>query len=128
MLVLNVTSSLCYGFFNGLLFSRIFLKSQESYPKVLSLLIASNFSVRFCLIASGAALMLSVWKVRHFFKSRNATDYINTEMLLRHGISFGLYLVGSVVAAIFLSLYNLDRSNAKREKSLPWVLIANYLI
>lgn len=43
--------------------------------------------------------------IRSFFIERNAKDFINTSMLLRHATSFGLYITCTVVFFTVLSMY-----------------------
>ena len=49
--------------------------------------------------------MTSVLSIRRFFLERNAEQFINTKMLLRHAIAFGLYLSTAVVYYTLLSIY-----------------------
>jgi hypothetical protein len=53
-------------------------------------------------VYSGIMLVSSVIKIKRFFAERNATNFINTSMLLRHAIAFGLYMATTV--AYFLAL------------------------
>ena len=52
-------------------------------------------------IYSGVILIKSVVSVRRFFVKNKATDYINTGMLLRHALTFGIYI--TTTAAYFVS-------------------------
>jgi hypothetical protein len=63
-----------------------------------------NLSFNACgllMIQSGFILVKGVVDIYLFFKKRNATNYINTGMLLRHAGAFGLYLLAD--AANFIS-------------------------
>lgn len=44
-------------------------------------------------IYSGAVLLRSVLKIRRFFVERNAQNFINTDMLIRHSTCFILYII-----------------------------------
>lgn len=54
---------------------------------------------------SGYQLLTSVLSIRRFFFERNAEHFINTRMMLRHAIAFGLYLSTAVVYYTLLSIY-----------------------
>lgn len=41
-----------------------------------------------------------MFSIRRYFREQDATDYINTGMLLRHALSFGLYLLGTSATGI----------------------------
>lgn len=69
--------------------------------------IIATYWVRICSIISGYILVSSVIDVKNFFKERDAEDFINTPMLLRHGIAFSLYLIGTTVTAITLMFVNI---------------------
>jgi hypothetical protein len=45
-----------------------------------------------------------VFKIRQFFKERNAMNYIDTAMLVRHAVAFGFYLATTVIAFLSLSV------------------------
>ena len=45
-------------------------------------------------------LVTDVLRIRRFFIERNQAEFINTSMLLRHGVSFGLYLLGSIAVSV----------------------------
>jgi hypothetical protein len=47
-------------------------------------------------IVSGLILVSTVVSIRRFFHEKNATEFINTSMLLRHALTFGLYLFGVI--------------------------------
>jgi hypothetical protein len=53
-------------------------------------------------VYSGVMLVSSVIKIKRFFAERNANNFINTSMLLRHAMAFGLYMATTV--AFFLAL------------------------
>lgn len=46
-------------------------------------------------VISGIMLVYGVLSIRSFFKKRNAEDFINTGMLLRHAGAFGLYMLSA---------------------------------
>jgi len=55
---------------------------------------------------SGVMLVSSVLKIKKFFRENNAEDYINTAMLWRHALSFGLFLASSVMFFSMLCLFS----------------------
>lgn len=124
MLLFNVLSAIVYGFTTSLFYEKVWSKG-ENPELVKTWIIVSNFTVRACLIVSGAILVACVVKIRAYFKAKNATDYIDTKMLLRHGIAYGLYLVGSITTALVLMVYNLRPDNKALIAIIPWVLIGN---
>jgi hypothetical protein len=46
---------------------------------------------------SGAILVRSVYQIRDFFKRQNAEDFINTKMLIKHALTFGTFLIMSLI-------------------------------
>jgi hypothetical protein len=50
--------------------------------------------------------MKSVLNIRNYFRKNDAEDYINTGMLLRHALSFGLYLLAIVVFFVVFCFYS----------------------
>jgi hypothetical protein len=54
---------------------------------------------------SGYIMVKSVFSIRKFFKKRNATNYINIPMLLRHSVAFVLYLLSTVADYGTFALY-----------------------
>ena len=56
-------------------------------------------------ILSGFYLIRSVLHIRRFFIEKDAKDFINTSMLLRHASSFGLYITCTAVFFTVLSMY-----------------------
>jgi hypothetical protein len=59
---------------------------------------------------SGYIMVKSVLSIRKFFKERNATNFINIPMLMRHSVAFVLYLLSTLADygtfAIFLAFPN----------------------
>lgn len=53
----------------------------------------SQESLMLLQIYSGAVLLRSVLKIRRFFVERNAQNFINTDMLIRHSTCFILYII-----------------------------------
>ena len=43
--------------------------------------------------------------IRRFFVEKNAKDFINTGMLLRHAVAFGLYITCTATYFIALGIY-----------------------
>lgn len=70
--------------------------------------ISMTLWVRLCALISGFILCWGVYKIRKFFKDQNAMDSLNTAMLWRHGLSFGLYLASSLVTTVTLVIMNLN--------------------
>jgi hypothetical protein len=57
----------------------------------------SAYMTGFIQIITGIVLVSSVFRIKRIFRERNAENYINSGMLLRHASAFGLYLVAAVV-------------------------------
>lgn len=74
----------------------------------------SSFGTGSMLITSGVILVLGVWTIRRFFKESGAEDYINTGMLVRHAIAFGLFLVTNSAYFAVFSVHAKDPSDAVR--------------
>ena len=51
-----------------------------------------------CAFISGFILIAAVFKIRKFFRERDATEFIDTAMMVRHGLAFGLYVLGYLLA------------------------------
>lgn len=47
-------------------------------------------------IISGVILCVNVNTIHRYFKDRESTNYINSDMLMRHAWAFGLYLITTV--------------------------------
>mgnify|MGYP003353146145 CR=1 FL=1 len=86
-----------------------------------------TYSTRLCAITSGVILVNGVLSIRRFFKEKNATDFINTAMLLRHGLAFGLYLVCTSASAIMLLFVNLNPLNPVYFTNFLYVFIADLI-
>lgn len=67
--------------------------------------------VGFCQITSGIILVIGVLNINRFFTERNAKDFINTAMLLRHASAFGLYLFSVFLYYGGHTLHSIDSSN-----------------
>jgi hypothetical protein len=95
----------CFGFFFHLANSYY----HETPSEWANIGLASMFGLCGILQAYyGAILMISVFRIRRFFVDRKATDYINTGMLIRHALAFGLYSVTQLTfyAAYILFAFN----------------------
>lgn len=55
-------------------------------------------------IIAGFILVMSVVEIRDFFKRKDALDFIDTNMFIRHATVFGLYLVGTTSHGVVGSL------------------------
>jgi hypothetical protein len=95
MVTLNTVVPILFGL-SILRFQGLTLVQQETPSTFLKWLFnTTSFTTGLLQINSGIILVSSVLRIRSFFKKRGAEDYINTKMLLRHGSSFGLYLLTS---------------------------------
>jgi hypothetical protein len=69
--------------------------------------VALNFvinSIGVLQIISGVFLISSVFTIREFFKSKDASEVINTSNMILHAGAFGLYLLADVVYYIAMDL------------------------
>ena len=59
-------------------------------------------------IITGIILCINVRTIHRYFRNRESTDYIDSDMLMRHAWSFGLYLVFTVTFMIcnILSMFS----------------------
>lgn len=74
-------------------------------------------------------LIVGVIWVRQFFRDQNADDFINSSMLKRHAVSFGLYLMSTSVWALAAVMWNLsDPRNQKVKNFYSCVTIADLII
>lgn len=69
--------------------------------------VVATLSVKVCQIISGAMLLYSVYLIKKFFADKNATEVVNTGLLWRYSISFGLYLFCTVISTIALIIANI---------------------
>lgn len=53
-------------------------------------------------------LAKGVIDIRKFFQEKNSTDFINTSMLRRHALAFGLYLAGTTADSVALCIKDLS--------------------
>lgn len=60
---------------------------------------------------SGIILVTGVLRIRNFFSKRNATEFINTGMLLRHAAAFGIYLLCCTIYFGTHTLHSLNATN-----------------
>jgi hypothetical protein len=80
-------------------------------------------SVGVCQVISGTILVVSVYRIKRFFDKRNAQDYINTGMLARHAVAFGLYLTTTLAFFISYQVYTLHPTNAAIYNVNQWTCI-----
>jgi len=59
-------------------------------------------------IYSGFILIRSVVSIKRFFVKEEAEDHLNTDMLIRHAVCFGLYIVTTAVYFIALGVWTLN--------------------
>lgn len=59
-------------------------------------------------ILSGVILVKGVHEVRTFFKEQDVPEAVDSAMLMRHGLAFGIYLVCSVISLIALLFVNFN--------------------
>jgi drug/metabolite transporter (DMT)-like permease len=127
LLCLNVVCGLAYGVAVAIVQSLrdIVIEKPGLFLTVFKLVV--TYATRLCAIISGVILIVGVHRIRKFFKERNATDYINTAMLLRHGFAFGLYLVCSTASAVMLLFVNLNPLNPAYFSLFCCVFIADLI-
>lgn len=65
-------------------------------------------------------LVRTAFKIKSFFKKRDAEEFINTEMLTRHAVAFGCFL-GSLVVFLLADLLTLFKQS-------KGVVVAVYLL
>ena len=59
----------------------------------------TDWACKICALISGVILVVAAYRIRKFFRERDATEFIDTAMLCRHGTAFGLYILGALIAA-----------------------------
>ena len=115
---MNIASGVVYGYTLVLFYRIIYIGDGADaigtglkWSKIFA-----TFWVRICQVASGVILVRGILRIRRFFREQDAEDYINTAMLLRHGIAFSLYLFGTSLTAISLVFFNIwpDDKQVKR--------------
>lgn len=90
----------------GMAFFRLQKIYTGSYQEWTSIMSSMGFAVIVMLQCwTGYHLISSVVSIRRFFVDRNAQEFINTKMLLRHALAFGLYISTAIVYYTFLSIY-----------------------
>jgi hypothetical protein len=67
-------------------------------------------------------LVSSVFRIRNFFKAKNAEEVIDTRMLARHAIAFGLYMVSDLVRYSSFTLYAFHTSNLQLWNLYNWAV------
>ena len=123
----NIVSSCAYGYSAVPFYTLVLIKKEKPGPGLITYRIITTFWVRVMSIVSGLILIKSVLQIRNFFKEHNATEFVNTNMLLRHGAAFGLYLVCTIVTAISLMLVNIYSENQKIYNIFSICFIADFL-
>lgn len=112
--LLPIIQATCYFVFRGIY--------NSHGPKWISITYNCALMSVACLqVYSGVLLVRSVVRIRQFFVKRKAADYINTRMLLRHAITFGLYITTTVVYFGCFSAYTWYPENDKL-KHIMWPL------
>ena len=94
---MNVVVPILYGFL-GAIFRYIVLTLSKPAPALMAL----SFNVALDVVAvlqiyTGYILVKSVLDIRKFFLSKDAINYINTKMLIRHASAFGLYMITIII-------------------------------
>ena len=51
---------------------------------------------------SGVLLVRSVVKIKAIYKEKNELDNLDKNLLLRHAVSFGLFMISSIVMFLYL--------------------------
>jgi hypothetical protein len=106
LMALNVIAPIAQGTSCYFLRETQFVEKQKP-PQWLPLFVTSSYAfVGMLLVVSGIILIKSVIKIRSFFKAQNASEYIDVPMLIRHSVSFGLYLVTIVCFFTVFSIYS----------------------
>lgn len=124
----NIVSALSYGLACGLYYGLKEVEGRDVPPWLEWSKIGVTYWVRICALIAGFVLVWAVIKIRKYFKEKNATDYLNTNMLWRHGISFGLYLATSMAtttALLFVNLHTNDDNFKKYFDIYSGVFIAD---
>lgn len=104
--------------------------NQEKEPSNLlsDIKIAVDLWVAFSAIACGVILIVGVIKIKKFFKDKNAIDSIDTSTLTRHAVAFVLFLVGIVLWAIALAIYNVFPLSAKAQHASTVTIGIAYIL
>jgi hypothetical protein len=124
----NVISALAYGYSLIPYYRDKYVLFKEPKLGFVIYRIVATFWVRICSIISGYILVVSVLRVKNFFKERNAEDFINTPMLLRHGIAFGLYLLGTILSGVSLVFVNLNPDSVSAYNIFSFFYIVDFLM
>lgn len=104
-LALNIIAPIIQGVGVGFLRYKGLVLNEQPPSWVAQLLTGSYIVSGIMMTISGVILIVSVIKIRNYFKSKGCEDYINTGMLLRHALSFGLYLLGTIIFYVVFCLY-----------------------
>lgn len=105
--VLNVTASICYYITMYVFWTDVKIYMIKPEPWARYMKIASTYGTRLVAIIAGVILLQCIMRIRNYFRDRNAVDFINTGMLLRHASAFGLYLFGTTASSVALMFVNL---------------------
>lgn len=128
MLWCNYIAAPLYGLAVTLFYTQTEVKDNLNPSNALTAYkLGATYFERAVLIVSGVILLHAVFSIHSYFKRKNATDVINTGMLVCHGLAFGLYLLCTIVSAVFLFYYNINPGNQKVFNEYSAVQIVNYL-
>jgi hypothetical protein len=103
LLILNAVTPLLYFVY----YAKLKEQNTEvgSFYLSLSIFTASFLNLLWC--TSGVIVVLSVIRIRDYFKRKNSAEYLDTKMMLKHAFAFGIFLfltIASTVAAFIASL------------------------
>ena len=126
-MVLNIASPIIYGIFTVVFYEDIEVAGKEVNEWVSYSKIVGTYLTFICTLISGTILMHSIFRIKAYFKKGNATDALNAKMLLRHGFSFGIYMLGIVGTTVSLLLYNLNANNPELYQRY-FTLVSGFLL
>lgn len=104
LLFVNIVTAALYGiggalYYTKLMYGRTPTPADKIWHDV------PLFATRSCTLISGVILVYAVFSIREYFKKKEAIDSLDTAMILRHGLAFGLYLVCSLACTCALIAY-----------------------
>jgi hypothetical protein len=110
--VLNIVGPLLYGVFGGILRDVILTTDKDAGAWILVGFASSLILVSLLVTFSGIVLIKSVFSIRTYFKEKEAMDYINIAMLMRHAAAYGLFMIGCVAYLMSQLIWSLRPSQA----------------
>lgn len=105
LLSLNIIAPVLMGVAAITLRTTVFIK-EEKPSTFLSIFNAVAYDTAGALQTySGVVLVRSVLSIRNFFRDKGKEDFINTGMLVRHALAFGLYLFITIIFFLAFTVY-----------------------